>query len=326
MIDPLISKNIAFLPVEEIRIELAEKTGKWEERVFQRWADSLLSSIESRECSEIALSKPLIFINPQSGMVETCFNKTHDELLFQARLLAEMEFDFPSSLVECLYKIEAIHFYAARLEKISTFYNEFEMSVLPEQKEILMDLLISFEDVIKRSKVTVSSLLLDGASACWAFLDTLQNAAERLKAENSHLQKSHALLSNLAVSLIDTNLVLKKSEWQSKWHELRKSFAVALNKFSSQRTIRYTEYWDFQMYKILDIGYIWGIKNIHSYIGETRCELIQTDGGVQLSPSIQSYRHKYYRSLRYATSCFCLLSHEYIFSYPCVTASFSVSF
>lgn len=315
MIDPLISNNIAFLPVEEIRVELAEKTGKWEESLFQRWADSLLSSFESGECSEIALSKPLIFINPQSGMVESCFNKTHDELLFQARLLAEMEFDFSSSLVECLNKIEAIHFYAVRLEKISTFYKEFEMSVLPEQKEILMDLLISFEDIIKRSKLAVSSLLLDGASSCWDFLETLQNAAERLKVENSNLQKSHAFLSNLALSLLDANLVLKKSEWQSKWHELRKSFAITLDKFSSQRTIRYAEYWDFQVYKILDIGYIWGIKNIHSYIGETWCELIQTDGGVQLSPSIQSFRYKFYRRLRYASTFFCLLARQSVFTY-----------
>lgn len=287
-----------------------EKSSTWEENLFQRWADNLSSSLESGKCSEIKLSKPLIYINPQSGMVESCFSKTHDELLFQARLLAEMGFNFPASLVEGLQKIETIHFYAFRLEKISSFYKGFEMSVLPEQRELVIDLLISFENILKRSKLTVNSLLLDGASACWDFLETLQNAAEKLKVENSKLRKSHTFLSNLASLLLDTNLVLKKSEWQSKWHELRKSFAIAIEQFSSQRTTCYAEYWNFQIYKILDIGYIWGIKNICFYIGEMWCELIQTDRGVQLSPSIQSFRYKYYRKLRYVF-LLCSVKSEY---------------
>lgn len=308
--DPLLSNNNIFTPVKRLYVESVERGKRWEEDLFQRWVGDVSLSIEENELYLHALSKPLIYINPQSGMIETCYNKKHADLLFQARQLAEMEFEIPASLLTYLQKIENIHFFGVRLHKIASFYNDFEISVLPEQREILFDLLIFFEDKLKRTKLTVSSLLLDGASECQKFLESLQSAVEILKEENSKLRKSHVSLSNLAASLLDTNLVLKRSEWQSKWHDLRKNFAAAIKPFPVQRTVRYAEYWDFQICKILEIGYIWGIENIHHFIGEIKCELIHSDRGIQLSPSIHSVRSKYYSKMTYVSVFFYVIPQK----------------
>lgn len=208
---------------------------------------------------------------------------------------------------------ERYYRYGVTLKKVANFYNNMESQIIDEQKPMLLDSLLAFEDAVKRPGVAAPSqksskkqdVTWQNLDECNEYVKQLQDAADKLSSENRRFKRAHERLSEDFVALMDVDLLRHPSKWKERWDEIKKSVLVVTKKQDPARTKKWFLYWDHQLYKVLESGYQIGLEMLNENLPEIKdikTELHFPTTGAALSlvlkPPVEELRTTYYKAMK----------------------------
>ncbi|KAF1791084.1 P-loop containing nucleoside triphosphate hydrolase [Phytophthora cactorum] len=297
------------------------------------WQESMLRALDDDDDSNggqsLRLRGRLMQIDKQSGDLVVNFSEFLVTLLRDVRQLTELssqqatqsEAWVPTRIRQVAEEAEKYYRFGVTLQKVANFYNSIEAQIIDEQKPMLLDSLLAFEDAVQRPGVAQSqNQKTKSKDVTWANLDEcdeyvsqLQTAADRLAAENRRFKRAHEKLGEELLALMDVDLLRYPQKWKERWDEIKKNAQLTTRKQDSARTAKWFLYWDHQLYKVLESGYQLGLEMLNENlpeIKEIKTELhfptasaamaSSSSGGsiMVLKPPIEELRTTYYKAMK----------------------------
>ncbi len=204
---------------------LEQKLGRMVREEYDKWEGEVLECMRNgsdvMSGRKMTVSKPLlsekmsgklIEINEQTGILAVNYSERLVTLLREVRQLGEMGFQVDQKIRKVAEEGEKYYRYGVMLKKVANYYNTMEHQIIPQQRRMLLDALMHFEDVVNNSRVqrsgeNNSEVTWTNPAECEDYVSRLQQAAERLSSENRKLRKAHARLGEDVVALMSVDLL-----------------------------------------------------------------------------------------------------------------------
>lgn len=285
--------------------DLLSKCKRFERHLYDTWVEDMNDAIDNQELS-LAMSGKLMEID-SGGILQVNYKESLVVLLRQVRQLSEMGYSIPAEIKAQATEGEQYYRFGIMLKKVSNFYNSMEHIIIPEQKAMLLDSLVAFEEVVSnptgsktnaKSSGGSSSITWGNPSECENYVERLHRAAEKLKNENSKLRSVHESLTALTVQLMNINLLSHKANWSKKWSEIQTTMTELSNRYPKERMSKFVNFWNHQVYKALEASYQLGLESLNESMGELKVEMIYTSKQIQFKPPLESIRSKYYTKMK----------------------------
>ncbi|POM63753.1 Dynein heavy chain, partial [Phytophthora palmivora] len=298
------------------------------------WQEAMLRALDEDDDNNggqsLRLRGRLMQIDKQSGDLVVNFSEFLVTLLRDVRQLTELSSQqtaqtgdawVPTRVRQVAEEAEKYYRFGVTLQKVANFYNSIEAQIIDEQKPMLLDSLLAFEDAVQRPGIAQShNQKTKSKDVTWANLDEcdeyvnqLQTAADRLAAENRRFKRAHEKLGEELLALMDVDLLRYPANWKERWDEIKRSAQLTTRKQDSARTAKWFLYWDHQLYKVLESGYQLGLEMLNENlpeIKEIKTELhfptasaalaSSTSGGsiLVLKPPMEELRTTYYKAMK----------------------------
>ncbi|CAN0042899.1 unnamed protein product [Ascophyllum nodosum] len=300
----LLSDLSGFRAFEEISGELVTKTRRREASLFQDWQDEVEDGLESGELSAQMRGK-LMDID-KKGILVVNYSERLVTLLREVRQLSELGHTIPSKILKVTNEGEAYYRYGVMLKKVANFYNNMASQVIPEQKPMLLDSLLAFEEVVMQPTLARKGRHgSNGGSVTWSnpvecenYVERLQRAADALSSDNRRLRKVHASMASLVSSIMSIDLLRQRDRWKTQWTRIRELVTGLEAKYPVSSMKQWVTYWDHQMYKALEAGYQMGLESLNENLSEMRAELTFAHRVLQFKPPLEELRAAYYRDIK----------------------------
>lgn len=222
----------------------------------------------------------------------------------------------PTRIRQIATEAEKYYRFGVMLKKVANFYNSLESSIIEEQKPMLLESLLAFENVVQQTNMHTTSsskneVTWQNLEECEIFVKQLQDAADKLANDNRRLRRIHDKLAEDSLILMDIDLLRYPSRWKDKWDEMKK-YAIsstrskALTPDTSTSTKKWFLFWDHQIYKVLEAGYQIGLEMLNENlpeIKEIRTEVYlpspqSSTFTLLLKPPIEDLRSMYYKAMK----------------------------
>ncbi|OQS05963.1 dynein heavy chain [Thraustotheca clavata] len=283
---------------------LQKVTGMITEHV-RLWREDVESNLKS---SESKLTGRLMEID-KAGYLTVNYSEFLVTLLRDVRQLMELSDQWvPPRILEVANEAEKYYRYGVTLKKVANFYNNMESQVIEEQKPMLLDALIAFEEIVKKpgksttsktSKPKAIDVTWNNLEECEEYVKHLQQAADALSIENRKLRRAHEKIGEDLVLLMDVDLLRYPEKWKDKNDTIKAFINVTIKKYDPNLTKRWLLYWDHQLYKVLEAGYQIGLESLNENLPEIKVEVIFPQRGpLQFKPPIEELRANYYKSMK----------------------------
>lgn len=286
--------------------DLKDKLISQERQLFGSW-NAEVEDLTADETLALQLKGRLMEIN-NAGILKVNYSERLVTLLREHRQLTELGYVVPEAVTKIVEEGEKYYRYGVMLKKVANFYNSMENQIIEEQKPMLLDALLAFEDVVENpnggSKKAISGknggvhITWNNPTECQNYVDRLQKAADRLSLENRKLRKSHNTLGTEVVGLMTIDLLRSRDTWKGKWQGIKDLIQAFANKYPSERMNKWVLHWDQQVYKALEAGYQMGLESLNENLSEIKCELVFTNKTVGFKPPFEEIRMLYYRELK----------------------------
>ncbi|KAF4033577.1 Dynein heavy chain containing protein [Phytophthora infestans] len=201
------------------------------------WQESMLRALDDDDnnngSQSLRLRGRLMQIDKQSGDLVVNFSEFLVTLLRDVRQLTELssqqaaasETWVPTRVRQVAEEAEKYYRFGVTLQKVANFYNSIEAQIIDEQKPMLLDSLLAFEDAVQRPGIAQSqNQKTKSNDVTWANLDEcdeyvsqLQTAADRLAAENRRFKRAHEKLGEELLGLMDVDLLRYPQKWKERW-------------------------------------------------------------------------------------------------------------
>ncbi|KAE9115561.1 Cytoplasmic dynein 2 heavy chain 1 [Phytophthora fragariae] len=295
------------------------------------WQDSILLALdeddENNGGQSLRLRGRLMQIDKQSGDLVVNFSEFLVTLLRDVRQLTELSSQqtgdawVPTRVRQVAEEAEKYYRFGVTLQKVANFYNSIEAQIIDEQKPMLLDSLLAFEDAVQRpgiaqnqnQKTKSKDVTWANLDECDEYVNQLQTAADRLAAENRRFKRAHEKLGEDLLALLDIDLLRHPAKWKERWDEIKRSAQLVTRKQDSSRTAKWFLYWDHQLYKVFDSGYQLGLETLNENlpeIKEIKTEMhfptasaalaSSASGGTTLvlKPPVEELRTTYYKAMK----------------------------
>uniref|UniRef100_A0A5K3EFI2 DHC_N1 domain-containing protein n=1 Tax=Mesocestoides corti TaxID=53468 RepID=A0A5K3EFI2_MESCO len=302
---------------------LIKKVSKWCEDQFRAWCRLNQAAICRTSVSdgaegaggslEFDASRTLLRLSTVDGHLHVGYPDGLVRLQREVRLLAGLGYPVPLQLNKVAALAETMYRHAIVLKQVAHFYNSIDSQMIPCQKALMLKSAMAFEHLIKFSHLKEKG---DGklpASKCqercitWSqaeevpiFISKLQALASNLMEENRRLRKIHYELISKIVSLMDVDLLRQ----QNKWRETLMTMRCCLSEIASSGGYpadHMGPWWahlDRQLYKALEIQYLFGLETLNERMPEMRIELVYQQSQLSFQPPFEEIKSKYYREMR----------------------------
>uniref|UniRef100_K3WM96 AAA+ ATPase domain-containing protein n=1 Tax=Globisporangium ultimum (strain ATCC 200006 / CBS 805.95 / DAOM BR144) TaxID=431595 RepID=K3WM96_GLOUD len=230
----------------------------------------------------------------------------------------------PPKVRKVAEEAEKYYRYGVTLKKVANFYNNMESQIIEEQKPMLLDSLLAFEEAVKRpglaqQKSSLSSkkdVTWQNLEECNEYVKQLQDAADKLSSENRRFKRAHEKLSEEFLALMDIDLLRYPTKWKERWDDIKKTVLTVTKKQDPARTKKWFLYWDHQLYKVLESGYQIGLEMLNENLPEIKdiktelhfpplsssSSAVITNGpgmpSLLLKPPIEELRTTYYKAMK----------------------------
>ncbi|TMW62553.1 hypothetical protein Poli38472_005171 [Pythium oligandrum] len=291
------------------------------------WQDEIEQQLDADGETALRLSGKLMQIDKNGDLIVN-YSEFLVTLLRDVRQLTEIAAQHkskddwvPAKIRKVADEAEKYYRFGVTLKKTANFYNNMESQIIDEQKPMLLDSLLAFEEAVKRPGMSSKASSSKKNEVTWANLEEcqdyvkqLQDAADKLASENRRLKRAHEKLSEEFVTLMEIDLLRYPNKWKERWDEIKKNVLVVTKKQDPARTKKWFLYWDHQLYKVLESGFQLGLEMLNENlpeIKEIRTELhfpasssmtVSTASGqtltLVLKPPIEELRTTYYKAMK----------------------------
>ena len=298
----------SFSDFREAAWQLLDKVGKWLRNEVQTWVDECVEGLRDGDFS-LSMSGKLMEIDTEGNM-KVNYSERLVVLLREVRQLSELGFadQIPKSVIEVAVEGEKFYRYGVMLKKTANFYNTMDAQIIPSQKPLLFDALVTFDERVQAKSRDnrgggggsrgSQSVTWSDPSECAEYVNRLQQAADRLASENRKLRKVHMRMSEEVVSLINIDLLRQRERWKGAWVGARDMLTSLANKYPAEHVAKWRLHWDHQMYKALEANYRMGLESLNEHLTEIRADLVFSQRRLQFRPPIEELRANYYREMK----------------------------
>ncbi|RHY58768.1 hypothetical protein DYB34_000770 [Aphanomyces astaci] len=288
---------------------------------IRSWQEDVEENLSTSE-SSLKLSGRLMEID-KAGILTVNYSEFLVTLLRDVRQLTELNATDPGSkqrapwvpprVLQVALEAEKYYRYGVTLKKVANFYNNMESQIIDEQKPMLLDALVAFEDIVRRpgvksaaasAKTTTSKqkpvdVTWNNLEECEEYVRQLQQAADALSVENRKLRRAHDKVSEELVVLMDVDLLRYPEKWKDKFDTIKAFVTTTVKKYDPSLTKKWLLFWDYQLYKVLEAGYQIGLESLNENLPEIKVELVFPQrGALAFKPPIEDLRANYYKAMK----------------------------
>jgi dynein heavy chain 2 len=269
------------------------------------WEEEVQDAIRDDELSDKMTGK-LMDID-SSGRMVVNYSERLVQLLREVRQLTEMGFTVHDKISAVAQEGEKFYRYGVMLKKVCNYFNTMESQIIPEQKAMLLDSLLRFEEVVNDptnsggksgSNKGGKTISWNSPKECEGYVDRLQGAADRVSSENRKLRKAHARMGQDVVAIMNVDLLRSKDKWKARWQDMKGRMEAVCQRYPPKLTARWTLHWDHQVYKALEASYRYGLESLNEMQSEIKCELVFSNRQLQFRPPLEELRAAYYREMK----------------------------
>jgi dynein heavy chain 2, cytosolic len=322
----LLSDLRAFKECVDTAKDLGDQLSKYQQDVLSSWIEGTEAALRAGTLSLDASGRVVDF--DRDGNIVVRYSEGMVTLVRDVRQLGEKGFSVPPRIKAAAMEAEALYRFGVQLQKVASFYNTLGAEIIPQQKPMLLEPLLAFEKLVQESAGSsaaaggqkpgaqggVAAVTWSDPKRCADFVEGLQRAADRLAAQNRRLRGVHARLCEEVASLMSIDMVRERDSWRSKWASCKEfiiSGVVKAGGYSLEQISKWLGHWDYQMYKVLEVGYRMGLESLNEQLQEIKVDLVfvatpagaagpgsPATAGVVFRPSMEEVRAGYYREMK----------------------------
>lgn len=282
---------------KRVRQELKELRA----RCFKQWQDEVESHLNSPD-DPIALemnSKVMEFDTAQQGALQITYSERLIQLVKEARLFEQMQCSIPRKVQSAVQNGLKFYRFAVQLKQICNFYNHLDTELLPSQKLMALEEALAFERLFTDKNSNMKQVQWAKLDQLEAFTRTVQDSAERLRGINRRLRNGHAQVGNEVVQLANISLLRQRDQWKAKVAQIQKSIdstVVACGCKDSETNAKpWRRHWDYQMFKIMEVQYRFGLESLNENLPEMKADLILAQKQLRLKPALEELKTQYFK-------------------------------
>uniref|UniRef100_A0A8B9KYT5 Dynein cytoplasmic 2 heavy chain 1 n=1 Tax=Astyanax mexicanus TaxID=7994 RepID=A0A8B9KYT5_ASTMX len=286
--------------------DLQEQLKVYEQEQFEDWSRDLLSGLaDPKSGISLLASNRVMELDHMDGKLKIHYSERLVSLLREVRQLSALGFSIPTKIQQAANTAEKFYRQALILKQVAHFYNTIDQQMILSQRPMLLNYALAFEQVIKNPRYDERDaggkmqIMWENTKELELYISRLQNAAEKLSAENRKLRKWHTNFIDKVGVLMGVDLLRQQQRWKDGLQELRTGFATLESqgiRVSDMRAWR--QHWNHQLYKALEYQYQVGLEALNKNLPEIHIDLIFKQGRLQFRPPFEEVRAKYYRELK----------------------------
>ncbi|XP_053095782.1 cytoplasmic dynein 2 heavy chain 1 isoform X3 [Pangasianodon hypophthalmus] len=307
MAEALLSDLPGFRAFVQFSDEVLEQLRSYEQEQFDDWTRDLISGLSDPKSGiSLQASNRVMELDHVDGKLKVQYSERLVSLVKEVRQLSALGFTVPAKIIQAATVAERFHRQALVLKQVAHFYNTIDQQMIPSQKPMMLNYALAFEQVIKQSPRAETrdgggklQITWENPKELEIYINKLQNAAERLSAQNRKLRKWHTDFTDKVVMLMSVDLLRQQQRWKEGLQELRAGFATIESqgvRVSDMHAWR--QHWNHQLYKALEFQYQCGLQALNKNLPEIHIDLVFKHGRVQFRPVCEELRVRYYRELK----------------------------
>ena len=280
------------------------RVGARAEDLFRAWTEDVRDALADGG-GELSLNgaDKLMEVD-REGILVVNYSESLVRLIREVRQLRELGRKVPRDVVGVAEDGERYYRFGVMLKKVANFYNSLGTEILEDQKPMLLDSLLAFEQVVLQQSQTRgpssgggrAEITWGSPEECSNYVQRLQEAAVRLDRENRRLRKLHAGVGRRVVALMNVDRLRQNDLWKNKWQALKEHCDSLSGKYRNME--RWLLHWDHQLYKAVEAGYQMGLESLNEHLPEIRADLELSGRRLAFKPPLEDLRLAYYRKLR----------------------------
>lgn len=272
---------------------------------FEQWIEEIRRGLRDDSLS-LEMTGRLMEISTE-GLLVVNYSERLVTLLREVRQLSELSrshatlhnLRIPDEIIHAAQEGEKYYRFGVTLKKVANFYNTIESQILPSQRKMLLEALLTFEQTVNLNRDSKGNALTwDNPDSCRHFVVQLQEAADQLSRENRRLRKMHVKMAREVVALMNTDLLRQREQWKKRWTRLQEAMNAWEREFTSENISQWKLHWDHQLYKAVEAGYQFGLESLNESLIEIKAELVFNQRQIQFQPPIEEMRASYYREMK----------------------------
>uniref|UniRef100_A0A3P8WNV8 Cytoplasmic dynein 2 heavy chain 1 n=1 Tax=Cynoglossus semilaevis TaxID=244447 RepID=A0A3P8WNV8_CYNSE len=277
--------------------DLLEVLRAFEQEQFEDWSREILSGLADPKSG---ISNRVMELDHVDGRLKIQYSDRLVSLLREVRQLSALGFPIPAKIQQAANTADHFYRQAVVLKQVAHFYNTIDQQMIPSQRPMMLNLALSFEQVIK-SKESGGKLQItwDNPKELEVYISKLQSAAEKLSTENRKLRKWHTDFIDKVVTLMNVDLLRHQQRWKDGLQELRMGFAtLEAQGFRSDDMQAWRQHWNHQLYKALEHQYQMGLEALNKNLPEIHIDLTFRQGRLKFRPPFEEVRARYFREMK----------------------------
>eukprot|EP01116_Phalansterium_solitarium_P024803 TRINITY_DN91_c0_g1_i2.p1 TRINITY_DN91_c0_g1~~TRINITY_DN91_c0_g1_i2.p1 ORF type:complete len:4088 (+),score=2028.04 TRINITY_DN91_c0_g1_i2:171-12434(+) len=278
---------------------LLEELNGFQATQFGAWTKDTEQMLDNAEQQPVLqMAGRVMEFDFKTGELKVNYSERLNVLLREVRQLAALGFKISRKIRAAADQSQKFQKHGTVLKQIANFYNTIYSQMIPSQKGMLLEAAVAFEEVVRRPvDQKTGHLTWRDPAQIEAYVDKLQQAAEKLTSENRKLRKYHVLLGERVVSLMSLDLLKFQDKWKDQAREIR-VIVDNLEKQGYQNMKPWRVHWDYQLYKALEYQYKLGLEGLNENLTEIFVEVHWKSGQLAFRPAFEEVRLRYYAVIK----------------------------
>lgn len=271
-------------------------------KTFKDWTEEVESQLNDSS-DPIALettSRVMDFDTSQQGALKITYSERLILLVKEARIFEQMGCTIPKLVQKTVTEGLKFYRFAVQLKQICNFYNHLSAELLPSQKLMVLQPALAFEALFNDKQSSMKKVHWAKIEGLEKFTRDVKEGAERLRSVNRRLRNGHLQVANEVVQLANISLLRQKDLWKQKMGQIQKAIDVTIQACGCQvqDAKPWKAHWDHQIFKIMEIQYVFGLESLNENLPEMKADLVLANKQLKLKPPVEELRTMYYKEIK----------------------------
>uniref|UniRef100_A0A182NV76 Cytoplasmic dynein 2 heavy chain 1 n=1 Tax=Anopheles dirus TaxID=7168 RepID=A0A182NV76_9DIPT len=259
---------------------------------FETWTENSMMAIRDGVLSLRENQPVVVFDKSDNQLMKVTFGPKLVTFIDEARHLQNLGLKHTPEILRNVAHSMRFVAHARRLQQVATFHNTIGGVMVPCIRPIMLKNAMEFSKLVRSESVSWSE-----EESVERYIEALQDAVKRLLKDNNQLTAHHEQARKAILKLMDTDLIRQAAVWKEEIRALR-DIVVSMERQGYGNLNPFKLHWDHQLYKVLEYQYIVGLLDVHQKLPEIHVDLIFRQQRIQLRPTLEEIRSKYYAQVR----------------------------
>jgi len=282
---------------KKLRQDLKEQRA----RVFKEWQEDVEDKLKDPDDPIGLEMNSRVMEFDTSGSLRITYSERLILLVKEARLFEQMGEKIPTKVKTAVQDGLKFYRFAVQLKQICNFYNNLDAELLTSQRQMLIQPALAFEQLFndKQSQNSMKKVQWAKLDKLEEFTRSVKEGAERLRSVNRRLRNGHQQVAHEVVQLANISLLRQRDQWKQKLMQISKSIDVTVTSCGCQpqHAKPWRAHWDYQIFKIMEVQYRFGLESLNENLSEMKADLVLTNKQLRLKPSLQELKQIYYKEI-----------------------------